>query len=61
MISIVCTKVTQIIYFIFSSGEITENSAQVRKDNPYRKGSDAGKSSGASAGAAYTRIFSDSR
>merc|ERR1739838_296656 len=38
------------------SGEITENSAQVRKDNPYRKGSDAGKSSGA----AYTRIFSDS-
>ena len=37
------------------SGEITESSAQRRKDNPYRKSSEGGSG----APAAYERIFSD--
>jgi len=43
------------------SGAIPASSAQIRKDNPSRRVSEAGKSSASvsSGGAAYTRIFSD--
>ena len=41
------------------SGEIAENRAQVRKDNPYRKGEAKVTSASNSASTAYKRIFSD--
>ena len=40
------------------SGEITENSAQVRKDNPYRKLA-SGTATDTAKQVAYKRIFSD--